>query len=196
MCENSSTFLDVFTDVSLSCGPVTLVVPTLAQTVELARLVHNGLFAPGEANTVGSWYDSRHLTTTARSVVAKQMEAWRPTEQSRISLRFAIVVDGQVVGVQSLGDTNAGPFRVSGELDTGSWLAPHMRGKRLAVPARLCALHLAFDVLGAHAVVSEALTENVASKQVSLRCGYVDDGRGIDTTGGCTCLHLKAFPAQ
>jgi RimJ/RimL family protein N-acetyltransferase len=61
---------------------------------------------------------------------------------------------------------------------------------------RTAVLSLAFDHLGAHAAVSSARVDNVASLGVSRSIGYLDNGisevrQPSSPTGRCTLQHVR-----
>jgi RimJ/RimL family protein N-acetyltransferase len=95
---------------------------------------------------------------------------WSPTSWC---LDFAVLVDGALVGLQSL---EADSFPTLRTVDSGSWLTPGVRGRGLGVAMRTAVLGLAFDHLGAEAAVSSAVLDNAASLGVSHSIGYADNG--------------------
>ncbi|WP_406288761.1 GNAT family N-acetyltransferase [Embleya sp. NBC_00896] len=95
---------------------------------------------------------------------------WSPEEWQ---LMFAVVHDGEVVGVQECG---AKDFAHRYEIGSGSWLGLAHQGKGFGTEMRAAMLELAFAGLGARWAVSSALLDNAPSLAVSRRLGYVDDG--------------------
>jgi RimJ/RimL family protein N-acetyltransferase len=95
---------------------------------------------------------------------------WSPT-----SWKFsgAVVVDGEVVGLQDLMATD---FPVLRSVNTGSWLGRHAQGKGIGKEMRAAILHLAFAGLGAREAHSGAFFDNAASAATSRSLGYVDNG--------------------
>lgn len=176
--------LRVYPDLSVSCGPVRLMVPSVEQTVILARIASNGLFAEGQPSTLGPWYDPDDPVGNGRSVAGHLFSSWAQRSVVPSSMPFVVVDAGNVVvGTQSLEDTT-GSFAVTGELGTGSWLDPQRRGQGLGTYARWAALAFGFTVAGATTMVSRALDTNVASNGVSVRCGYTCDGVDfVDSAG-------------
>lgn len=63
------------------------------------------------------------------------------------------------------------------QVDSSSFLEPKARGRRLGIAMRTAVLFLAFDVLGAEKAVTAARPDNIPSKRVSERVGYVATGR-------------------
>lgn len=100
-------------------------------------------------------------------------DAWR--------LSFAVVVDGQPVGMQDLiGDR----FATFGTVTTFSWLSADERGAGLGRAMREAVLHLAFDGLGAREAGSDAFWDNRGSNAVSRSLGYRENGTDRDTRRG------------
>lgn len=100
-------------------------------------------------------------------------DAWR--------LYFAVVVDGEPVGMQ---DLTASHFTRFGTVSSFSWLAPGSRGKGLGKEMRAAVLHLAFAGLGAREAGSDAFFDNAASNSVSRGLGYEPNGTDWDTRRG------------
>jgi RimJ/RimL family protein N-acetyltransferase len=122
----------------------------------------------------------------------RSLGTWSP---SSWCLDFAAVVDGAVVGVQSL---EADDFPVLRTVDSGSWLIPGARGRGVGIAMRMAILGLAFDHLGALAAVTSARSDNGASLGVSARIGYVANGVSLNDSGhGLVELaHLRLTRAQ
>lgn len=172
-------FLTVMPDLKIVCENVTLKVPTLTQVVALAKIAYDGLFPTGD-DTIFEWYDPKDPVANARSVVAHQFQQWGSISVSNIkTMQFIILVDNQVVGVQSLCPRD--DFLVTREISTGSWLAPNMRGKGFGTSARFAALAFGFEVLEALDMTSSALTTNEVSAAVANKCGYVPDGIQVES---------------
>jgi len=88
-------------------------------------------------------------------------------------LYFAVMVDGQPVGMQDLIGIN---FAALGTVSTFSWLESSYRGRGLGIEMRAAILHLAFAGLGAREAASEAFSDNSASNGVSQALGYEPNG--------------------
>jgi RimJ/RimL family protein N-acetyltransferase len=93
---------------------------------------------------------------------------------NRWRLPMAVVHDGAVVGVQDLFATD---FPVLRAVATGSWLGLGHQGRGIGTEMRAAILHLAFAGLGAEHAYSGAFDDNAASRAVSAKLGYEDDGR-------------------
>lgn len=109
--------------------------------------------------------------------VAKWLRAiWRgrgKVEADAWRLHFAIVVDGQPVGMQDLLGVN---FSTFGTVTSFSWLSADHRGRGLGREMREAVLHLAFDGLGAKEATSDAFEDNQGSNAISRRLGYEPNG--------------------
>ena len=172
--------LDLLQDLRVECEGVALKVPAVSDAVAAAQLLVAGLYAAGEAVTIGDWYDPARPLASARRSISYQVSCWTgPTPLTE--LPFSIIVDGRVVGAQGL-HANA-PFAITREFLTGSWIGRGYRGAGIGTRARWCALHLAFDVLDALTVRSEASIDNIASQRVSTKCGYESDGVAVAVHG-------------
>jgi RimJ/RimL family protein N-acetyltransferase len=110
-------------------------------------------------------------------------------------LDFAVVHDGQLIGVQSLEADNFLDVRT---VDSGSWLAADVRGQGIGVAMREAVLCLAFDHLGAEAAVSSARADNGASLGVSRRLGYRDNGVSMNasSTGMVELKHMRLTASE
>ncbi|WP_093716064.1 GNAT family N-acetyltransferase [Actinacidiphila alni] len=104
-------------------------------------------------------------------------DAWR--------LYFAVVLDGEPVGMQDLTASN---FTRFGTVSSFSWLAPGARGRGLGKEMRAAVLHLAFAGLGAKEAGSDAFFDNAASNAVSRGLGYQANGTDWDTRRGAPAL--------
>lgn len=181
--------LDLLQDLRVECDGVALKVPAVSDAMAAADLVAVGLYAPGESVTIGDWYDPAEPMASARRSLCYQVSCW--TGPGPLTeLPFAIIAHGQIVGAQGL-HANA-PFAITREFLTGSWIGRRHRGKGIGTLARWCALYLAFEVLGAHTVRSEASLDNAASQRVSTKCGYLPDGTSV-AVHGPTQARLEAI---
>lgn len=92
-------------------------------------------------------------------------EAW--------TLDLAVRRDGVIVGVQGVVTTD---FVVTRTGSTGSWLGREFQGQGIGTLMRQAMCALLFDHLGATEVTSAAFTDNPASRAVSRKVGYADNG--------------------
>jgi RimJ/RimL family protein N-acetyltransferase len=103
----------------------------------------------------------------------RQRVQWSPQEWHA---NFAVVFDGAVVGVQGL---HTKDFAHRREVSTGSYLRRGAQGQGLGLEMRVAVLTLAFDHLGARWARSGAYLDNPASRRVSEKVGYVEDGTEV-----------------
>jgi RimJ/RimL family protein N-acetyltransferase len=106
--------------------------------------------------------------------------------RSRVSpefwrLYFAVLVDGEPIGMQDLSGRN---FKQFGTVSSFSWLAPGHRGRGLGKEMRAAVLHLAFAGLDAREAGSDAFIDNQASNHISRALGYQPNGTDWDTRRG------------
>jgi RimJ/RimL family protein N-acetyltransferase len=150
--------------------------------VMLARLIdcyQVGVHDPGLMPFLNAWTEVpsperewSSLTWWWRQRAGISPEAW--------ALPFAVVVDGEVAGVQDIGATNFAALR---SFTTGSWLALPFHGRGIGTEMRQAVLHLGFVGLGAVEAHSAAFAENCASIAVSRKAGYEDNGEELAIRG-------------
>ncbi len=86
---------------------------------------------------------------------------------------FAVLWEGELVGVQGLA---AADYLVTRTTETGSWLGQRFQGRGIGTAMRQVICAFAFDHLDAEEVTSGAYVDNPASRAVSRKVGYVDNG--------------------
>jgi len=91
-------------------------------------------------------------------------------------LTLAVVVDGDVVGVQSMMTSSWSGTRT---FETGSWLGLTHQGRGLGKEMRAAILHLAFDGFGATRCITAAHDDNAASIAVTRALGYRPNGNEL-----------------
>jgi RimJ/RimL family protein N-acetyltransferase len=159
---------------------LTLRPPTDDDLFELAEAAAAGIHEPGTMPFSAPWSDQapgileRGVVQHGWSVRARwTVDAW--------TLPFAVVADGAVVGSQ---DLVASDFRVTRQVETGSWLTRTRQGTGLGREMRAAALALAFDGLGATHCATGAFEDNPASLGVTRSLGYQADGWSIRARKG------------
>ncbi len=95
------------------------------------------------------------------------------TRPDHWELTFAVLVDGEPIGLQ---DLRADGFAVTRTVGTGSWLRRSRQGAGLGTEMRAGMLMFAFDHLGAVRAQSAAFADNPRSQRVSAKLGYVANG--------------------
>lgn len=99
----------------------------------------------------------------------------------RWTVNLCVVVDGAVVGMQSLRAERFGARRT---VDTGSWLHRPLQGRGLGREMRAAVLHLAFAGLGAERATTEAFEGNEPSRRVTVGLGYRPNGEHVSDLDG------------
>jgi RimJ/RimL family protein N-acetyltransferase len=103
-------------------------------------------------------------------------------------LYFAVLVDGEPVGMQDLTSTN---FTRFGTVSSFSWLAPGRRGQGLGKEMRAAILHLGFAGLGAEVATTGAWEDNHASLGVTRALGYRPNGERFELRRGERARQLR-----
>ena len=124
-------------------------------------------FAVAWTDLRGDAFDQGFLQFWWRTRASWTVDAW--------SLPFAVLREGQPIGVQELRATN---LRADRTVDTGSWLGIRSQGLGFGTEMRAAVLAFAFDHLGATTARSAALEGSEASRRVSMKLGYRPDGFG------------------
>jgi len=109
---------------------------------------------------------------------------WRgrgTVQPDRWRLYFAVVVDGEPVGMQ---DLTGRDFLDFAGVESTSWISTDVRQRGIGTEARAAILHLAFDGLDAREAYSEAAFDNHGSNGVSERLGYERNGTAWATHQG------------
>ncbi|WP_025779646.1 GNAT family N-acetyltransferase [Brevibacterium sp. VCM10] len=149
---------------------------------ELAPLVRDGkVFAePAPYDDPMSFYESDPDVRVSRWL----QSVWRGRGRfspAEFRLAFAVIVDGELVGMQ---DLIAEKFDTCGTFASFSWLSTDVRGRGLGTEMRSALLHLAFAGLGAREAGSDAFVDNVGSNRVSENLGYEHNGVEWDIRRG------------
>jgi RimJ/RimL family protein N-acetyltransferase len=155
-------------------------IPSLEQLAALAELADEGVHDPAAMPFLVPWTDLPP-GERGRSVLQYQWSRWAALSPQRWTLEFAVLDDGEPVGIQGVSGTE---FAVTREVQTGSWLGRRHQGRGIGTEMRAAVLHLAFAGLGADWAVSSSATDNPASIGVSRKLGYADDGIQLETVRG------------
>ena len=148
----------------------------------LAPLVRDGkVFAePAPYDDPMSFYESDPDVRVSRWL----QSVWRGRGRfspSDFRLAFAVLVDGEAVGMQ---DLIAEKFDSCGTFASFSWLSTDVRGRGLGTEMRSALLHLAFAGLGAREAGSDAFVDSIGSNKVSEALGYERNGVDWDIRRG------------
>ncbi|GGU13992.1 GNAT family N-acetyltransferase [Nocardioides albus] len=154
--------------------------PSDDELVRLAHVAADGVHDPGDRPFLTPWAERPPLER-ARHVLRSAWASrggWKPGDWS---LGLTIFLDTEPIGIVWVSATE---FAERREVSTASWLGlPHHR-RGYGTEARLGALTLAFDHLGAAYATSEAFPDNAASVGVSTKLGYEPDGISRDVRDG------------
>jgi RimJ/RimL family protein N-acetyltransferase len=166
-----------------------------ADAVLMGRIVHDLLpdherhFTPrlsARRGAVAEETVENFRARTAENRVAMSAEAW--------SVPFAVILDGEVVGMQSM---LADDFLTARSVRTGSFLDAAVRGRSVGTLARALVIEFCVTVLGAREMLTGHMTANHASRRVSERLGYVPIGEEPHDVNGVTYTsHLLRLSAQ
>jgi RimJ/RimL family protein N-acetyltransferase len=160
-------------DLRIRTPTVELRLATDDDLVSLARLAAQGVHEPTSMPFLKPWTD-QPSPTMERELLKwgwKHRAEWEP---NRWTFNAAVVVAGDVVGVQDLMAQDYAALRT---VKTGSWLGQSHQGKGIGKAMRSAILHLAFAGLDAREAYSGGWTDNVSSLGVSRSLGYEENGR-------------------
>lgn len=156
----------------VTAGPLELRPVRDADIPEVADLAVDGIHPPEEMPFSFAWTD----VTAAELPAAMAAYYWRARAElspGKWALDFVVRRDGEVVGIQGIG---AADFLVTRSCESGSWLGQRHQGQGIGTLMRQTVCAFAFDHLDAVEVTSGAWSDNPASRAVSRKVGYVDNG--------------------
>jgi RimJ/RimL family protein N-acetyltransferase len=141
----------------------------------LAHVVEDGIVQPGNELFLPRLLLGRAATCEERlaNFMTYHWARRSSTTPGNWDLAFAVLVEGNVVGCQSL---RARDFQLLREVGTGSYLARHVQGCGLGTRMRALVLELSFGLLGAQWATSGFVEGNEPSQRLSARLGYENDG--------------------
>lgn len=141
--------------------------------IAVASLIAKGIHDPATMPFLHAWTDQSSPVLERESLRWGWgvRAAWTPDDWT---FNGSVVVDGEVVGVQSLMATNFATLRVA---KTGSWLGLAHQGQGIGTEMRAAILQLAFEGLGAIVALSGGWLDNAPSLSVSRKFGYRENGR-------------------
>src|SRR5688572_18792732 len=142
---------------------------------ELARLAAAGIHPPEFMPFSIPWSDAPS-PELERGALQHFWLRWAHFAAEKWAVPFAVVVDGEVAGVQSLMSQH---FPVLRTVGTGSWLGQAYQGKGIGKEMRTAALHFAFAGLGAVRAETAAYEDNAQSIGVTRSLGYVENGDDV-----------------
>lgn len=164
----------------LRTGDIELRAPTDGDLAELAELTRESIHDPETMPFFVPWTDQPEEARVRGALQWhwRSRAEWTP-DQWRLEL--VAVRDGRVVGTQGV---HTHHFATTREVDTGSWVGRRYQRQGVGQAMRRAVLHLAFAGLGAETARSGAFSDNVASRAVSERLGYVPDGTEVHERRG------------
>jgi RimJ/RimL family protein N-acetyltransferase len=143
--------------------------------VEIAALAARGIHDPATMPFAVPWTDVPSPELERRTL--QNLWRWRAAvEPQDWRIHLAVLVDGEVVGVQG---ANAAQFPRLRQAETGSWLGLAHQGQGIGKEMRAAVLHLLFEGLGAARAISGAWHDNPASQAVSASFGYLPNGEEV-----------------
>lgn len=148
--------------------------------MELAAVAADGVHHPDAMPFLAPWTRAQppELQRNAFQFWWGQRSSWTPENWNFMT---AVLVDGDVVGVQDIGSRD---FAVTRSVNTGSWLGERYQGRGIGTEMRLAILQLAFAGLGAELANSGAFEDNPASLRVSTKLGYERNGFRVHNREG------------
>jgi len=146
--------------------------PGDALAADVADLAAAGIHEPGSRPFLRPWDEvpPPHQQRNTLQHLWSLRATWTP---ACWTCSLAVVAGDEVIGVQTL---RADSFAGRRTVETGSWLGRAHQGRGLGTEARAAALHLAFAGLGAERAESSAWHDNAASRAVSRKLGYEENG--------------------
>jgi RimJ/RimL family protein N-acetyltransferase len=159
----------------LCVGDLELRAVTDDDALALGRIIHR-LLTPEEAHfttNLSLHAVGRDEAETVRNTLRFHWKQRSGLAADSWSLPLTVVHRGVVVGSQGMGATHFSTLR---EIDTGSYLAPEVRGRGIGTRMRAIVVEFAFRLLRAESATSAYMPGNEASAGVSRRLGYEPDG--------------------
>src|SRR4051794_40183238 len=112
-------------ELSITTPRLELRMPSLADLDELGDRAAEGVHEPGYMPFLFPWSDAEPRDR-ATATIRYHFRTWAEFSREKWTLEFAVVSDGQVVGVQAL---MASDFLVTRETGSGSWLGKRFQGR-------------------------------------------------------------------
>jgi RimJ/RimL family protein N-acetyltransferase len=149
--------------------------PTDEDLIDLARLAAQGIHDPATMPFLKAWTDE------PSPVLERGLLQWGWRHRANWiandwTLSCAVVVDGEIVGVQ---DMMAKDFATTRQAKTGSWLGRRFQGHGIGTEMREAMVSFAFSRLDATTLFSGGFADNAASLGVSRSLGYEEVGRTL-----------------
>ena len=144
--------------------------------VALAELTADPIHDPGTMPFSMPWTDApaEERPRSSLQFYWLRRAQWTPEDWGCM---MAVLVDGDVVGVQ---DVMAKNFAATRTFGTGSWLTQRVQGQGIGKEMRAAILHLGFEGLGAERAYTSAYHDNGPSLGVTRALGYEPNGDSIE----------------
>lgn len=168
---------------SLVTSTLTLRVPSDEDLARLAQVALAGIHPPETMPFSVPWTDASP-PQFQRNFLQHHWRGRADFAHDRFDLNFAVLIDGSIVGSQSL-HRRSSSTAVS--FETGSWLGRVYQGRGVGKVMRAAVVAFAFDFLHADVITSSAFVDSIASQGVSVATGYelirteMVSRRGVDT---------------
>jgi RimJ/RimL family protein N-acetyltransferase len=162
-------------DLRLRTGRVELRLPTDDDLVNLAALAARGVHDPATMPFLVPWTD-RPSPELERGLLQWGWRHRADWDVNDWSFNAAVIVDGHVVGVQSLMGQD---FTARRYVKSGSWLGREYQGQGIGTEMRTAILHFAFESLGAEIAHSGGFADNERSLRLSHSLGYTESARRV-----------------
>jgi RimJ/RimL family protein N-acetyltransferase len=157
----------------VSAGPLELRVVRDDDIPALVALAEQGIHDPAVMPFSFPWTDA----PSDELPMAMARHYWgaraRQTKDAW-SLECVVRRNGEVVGIQAIETSD---FLITRSGETGSWLARRHHGQGIGTAMRQVICAVAFDYLDFEEITSGAFADNPASRAVSRKVGYRENGR-------------------
>lgn len=161
--------------------------PSDADLADLVQLVLGGVHDPETMPFTTEWTDAES-PELERGALQYCWGCRASFSAGSWDLPFVVVADGTVVGLQNL---TASDFPTLRTAETGSWLGLAHQGRGIGKEMRRAIVHFGFECLGALAITSSAMADNVASQRVSLATGYEPNGTSVVNRRGVRTEQIR-----
>ncbi len=174
-------------DLRLRTPRLELRLPTDEDLLALVGLARKGIVEEGRLVFAIPWHELPSPAFERQFLLHwwQVRGSWNPDNWQ---LGFAVVADGQPVGVQ---DLMARKFAVRKTVHTGSYLGREFQGQGYGTEMRAAVLALAFDGLGAQVAESGYFRGNDESARVSAKLGYENNGEEVWAVAGKQAIEQK-----
>ncbi|MGH3166959.1 MAG: GNAT family N-acetyltransferase [Trebonia sp.] len=156
----------------ITAGPIELRGITDDMIIPLAGLVIEGIHAPGEMPFLSSW-ELGPPEKMPRIIAQREWKRRAGFSPASWTADLGVFWNGELVGEQSIFATD---YLITRTAETGSWLSRRAQGSGIGTVMRQVVCAFAFDYLDAAYLTSIAFTDNAASRAVSRKVGYTENG--------------------